>query len=375
MSERTTAMLAAIKAAGAHVQGDGSIFFANVEQFRAAAAAVLDPASPIATMERKPIGRVHIDEGHIEFEPADDAWRMGRHFDVFGSAAPAAPAWQPMETAPADGTVLLMMARYIHATAEIPVIAHYSAEHGGWINQTFASVVQLVVPSAWMFRPEPLGAVDRERCGYAATPAAQSAGQEPVAYLHESSGRLLHAQSRELCDNRRREWTALGRVAAPVNDGERDEDGVDLREAAEMAVEAFRLLGGLIGEIRAKGNYSKETTIRFLEEAQMCLYRLHGLIGEPDEAGESTPMRFLKKWRAVIEAMPMGAADAQRVGELREAARQFHNLTQGDPEVIIRPPSAEKRDAIAAAGERLRAALTSPAKLGGDEASHGAICR
>lgn len=51
--------------------------------------------------------------------------------------------------------------------------------------------------------------------------AAQSAGQEPVAYLHESTGRLLHWQSRELCDNRRREWTALGRIAAPVNGGER----------------------------------------------------------------------------------------------------------------------------------------------------------
>jgi hypothetical protein len=43
--------------------------------------------------------------------------------------------------------------------------------------------------------------------------------------------------------------------------------------------------------------------------------------------------------------------------ELREAARQFHNLTQGDSTVIIRAPSVEKRDAIIAAGERLRAAL------------------
>ncbi|WP_233622363.1 hypothetical protein [Burkholderia multivorans] len=43
--------------------------------------------------------------------------------------------------------------------------------------------------------------------------------------------------------------------------------------------------------------------------------------------------------------------------ELRKAAIQFHNLTHGDPTVIIRPPSAEKRDAIIAAGKRLRRAI------------------
>jgi hypothetical protein len=52
--------------------------------------------------------------------------------------------------------------------------------------------------------------------------------------------------------------------------------------------------------------------------------------------------------------------------ELREAARQFHNLTQGDSSVIIRAPSAEKRDAIIAAGERLRAALA-PAQAHAEE--------
>ncbi len=49
--------------------------------------------------------------------------------------------------------------------------------------------------------------------------------------------------------------------------------------------------------------------------------------------------------------------------ELHEAARQFHNLTQGDSTVIIRAPSAEKRDAIIAAGERLRAALSSKVQV------------
>lgn len=42
---------------------------------------------------------------------------------------------------------------------------------------------------------------------------------------------------------------------------------------------------------------------------------------------------------------------------LHENARQFYNLTQGDATVIIRAPSSEKRDAIMAAANRLRAAL------------------
>jgi hypothetical protein len=57
------------------------------------------------------------------------------------------------------------------------------------------------------------------------------------------------------------------------------------------------------------------------------------------------------------ELLAASTAPAEGRDDLREAARQFHNLTQGDPTVIIRPPSAEKRDAIIAAGERLRAAL------------------
>jgi hypothetical protein len=46
-----------------------------------------------------------------------------------------------------------------------------------------------------------------------------------------------------------------------------------------------------------------------------------------------------------------------RVTELREAARQFHNLTVGDIYVRISTPSAEKRDAVVAAGQRLRDAI------------------
>ncbi len=61
---------------------------------------------------------------------------------------------------------------------------------------------------------------------------------------------------------------------------------------------------------------------------------------------------FIKSAVVGGDAAAQGAAN-----ELREAAREFHNLTQGDPEVLIRPPSAAKRDAIQASGERLRAAI------------------
>jgi hypothetical protein len=43
--------------------------------------------------------------------------------------------------------------------------------------------------------------------------------------------------------------------------------------------------------------------------------------------------------------------------ELVEAARLLHNLTLGDTTVIVQAPTAEKRDAIAGAGKRLRDAI------------------
>lgn len=63
-------------------------------------------------------------------------------------------------------------------------------------------------------------------------------------------------------------------------------------------------------------------------------------------------------WADAVDLLarpPAGHIEAMR--EAKEAARQFHNLTLGDPAVIIRAPSAEKRDAIAEAGKRLRAAI------------------
>jgi hypothetical protein len=47
-------------------------------------------------------------------------------------------------------------------------------------------------------------------------------------------------------------------------------------------------------------------------------------------------------------------------GELLASAKLLHNLTLGDPTVLVRAPSAEKRDAITAAGERFRAAVAAP---------------
>lgn len=47
----------------------------------------------------------------------------------------------------------------------------------------------------------------------------------------------------------------------------------------------------------------------------------------------------------------------KRVWELFEAARALYNATIGDPDVTIRCQSGASRDAVAAAGERLRLAL------------------
>lgn len=60
----------------------------------------------------------------------------------------------------------------------------------------------------------------------------------------------------------------------------------------------------------------------------------------------------------LIEQLAARIAELEKERDaLHENARQFYNLTQGDVTVIIRAPSAEKRNAIITASNRLRAAL------------------
>ena len=89
--------------------------------------------------------------------------------------------------------------------------------------------------------------------------------------------------------------------------------------------------------------------------------KIAGLVPPPHDAFPPEWYGYLRTFTArvkeIASANTIPPAQADSVHELREAARQFHNLTQGDPEVIIRPPTFTKRDAIIAAGKRLRAAL------------------
>jgi hypothetical protein len=61
-------------------------------------------------------------------------------------------AWQPIETAPKDGTPLMLFARSIHATASIPMFGWFLDGYG-WIAQSFHRIDR-IVPSHWMPRPE-----------------------------------------------------------------------------------------------------------------------------------------------------------------------------------------------------------------------------
>lgn len=72
---------------------------------------------------------------------------------------------------------------------------------------------------------------------------------------------------------------------------------------------------------------------------------------ERNAAGVKARRELMPAYEARIAELEKGR-DA-----LHENARQFYNLTQGDVTVIIRAPSAEKRNAIITASNRLRAAL------------------
>ncbi len=61
--------------------------------------------------------------------------------------------------------------------------------------------------------------------------------------------------------------------------------------------------------------------------------------------------------RLLIEAANALPGLLDDYDRMREAAKQFHNLTIADPSVTIRAQSKAQRDAISDAGEQLRAAL------------------
>lgn len=65
--------------------------------------------------------------------------------------------WQDIETAPRDGTPILLFARHISATASIRVVGHYDdSELGfGWIATSFVPHGPMqVVPSHWQPLPD-----------------------------------------------------------------------------------------------------------------------------------------------------------------------------------------------------------------------------
>jgi len=63
-------------------------------------------------------------------------------------------AWQPIETAPKDGTPLILFARAKHATAGAPVVGWWIPDLG-WIESAFSPNHPVgIVPSHWMPRPE-----------------------------------------------------------------------------------------------------------------------------------------------------------------------------------------------------------------------------
>ena len=63
--------------------------------------------------------------------------------------------WNPIETAPKDGTVLLLFARCKTATAPAVNIGWY-IDGMGWIEAAFhPNEPQGLVPTHWMPRPEP----------------------------------------------------------------------------------------------------------------------------------------------------------------------------------------------------------------------------
>lgn len=74
-----------------------------------------------------------------------EAWKAGI------AAGMERDHWQPIETAPKDGTPLLLFARCITATAPCIVVGWHADGHG-WIEASFRKPVG-IVPTHWMPLP------------------------------------------------------------------------------------------------------------------------------------------------------------------------------------------------------------------------------
>lgn len=100
--------------------------------------------------------------------------------------------------------------------------------------------------------------------------------------------------------------------------------------------------------------------VRAADSIEQQAARIAELQRELETARQERNAAGVKARRELMPAYEARIAELEKERDaLREYARQFYNLTQGDATVIIRAPSSEKRDAIIAAANRLRAALQS----------------
>lgn len=62
--------------------------------------------------------------------------------------------WQPIETAPKDGTPVMLFARHVRATASIRIVGWWNPVIKCWIDSVFSpNVPQRIIPSHWMPLP------------------------------------------------------------------------------------------------------------------------------------------------------------------------------------------------------------------------------
>ena len=291
-----------------------------------------------------------------------------------------ASQWQPIETAPKEiellgwredcGVLLIMHTSYDRFASESECKEFdeatlfskdwFGTAIPGWGERLEGSEI----PTHWMPLPAAPGA--------APTPAAQSAEQEAVAVVASwtNGSYSRNYKLRWLKDVP--EGTQL--YAAPVNGGERAKPSawwaVAMEAAAALEIASYSMSNDAEAKQAAEG------------AAAFARKRANELWGE--RAADAQPSSFHRKWSETIKQMPMGAADAQQVGgedlpEMIETADGKNALcTSGRCEGWIMYKHADGqwvslRKALpseierAVALHRSRAALTSPAKVGGNE--------